>query len=62
MKTREEKLTALMEYWLDQLVGLNSVDVYRQILRFGRKGFYNMTDEEVDKEYHEVFGDVLDED
>ena len=52
--TRDEKIEALI--WLDSTAE-NGSDTVLTILRHGFKGYDNMTDEEIDKEYADAFGE-----
>lgn len=58
--TREEKIDALIEDWLDS-IALDGAREIEYILRNGFKGYEKMTDVEVDKEYSDAFGGMEDE-
>jgi hypothetical protein len=49
--TREEKINALIEHELDTF----TVGFFEEILRYGCKGFDELTDEEIDFEYKFIF-------
>lgn len=57
--TRDEKVEALIEDWFESFNQGN--DVLGDILRGGFKGYDNMTDEEVDKDYNDAFGELDDD-
>jgi hypothetical protein len=51
--TREEKINALIDHELNTF----SVSFFEEILRYGYKGFDELTDEEIDAKYRFIFED-----
>lgn len=55
--TRDKKVEALIEDWINSIVGFGGAGTLRSLLELGHKGYNNMTDEEVDKDYADAFGE-----
>lgn len=55
--TRDEKIEALIEDWLESIADRGGEETVRGLLLAGYKGYDNMTDEEVDKDYDDAFGE-----
>lgn len=51
MKTREQKIEAMLEDWLDSISSKGGDDTVKSLLMNGWKGYTHMTDAEVDEEY-----------